>query len=223
MDIRTDIEGRQQDMLKDRQGGALAELRQARDAEYSALLATQREERDDLRARQAGIPPGVHETEKQLNDKNLRQLVEWQRSTTPLPEFRAAAEDIHVREAPSGQAPGRYVGVGEEWPDPAPHAHQASGPKMRDPADIGVGLGLGALGGLATLTERFFDGFFDQPVTPAERQARQQPTPAPQNEEPRANPFEAVAEHARRLAEQEEDDRRRNEWWDERRSRARDA
>ena len=149
--------------------------------------------------------------------------MEWQRSTTPLPEFRAAAEDIHVREAPSGQAPGRYLRVGEEWVDPKPGAHQASGPKMRDPADIGIGLGLGALGGLATVAERFFDGFFDQPVTPAERQARQQPTPAPRNDAPRENPFEAVAEHARRRAEQGEDDRHRNEWWDERRARARDA
>lgn len=100
---------------------------------------------------------------------------------------------------------------------------RAAGPRVRGGEDIAANLTGGAIGGLATITESLFDGFFGQPVTPHPQEPARRRA-EPESDRPARNVFaEAAAQEARRRAELDaEKDRDADEWWDERRARTRD-
>ena len=90
----------------------------------------------------------------------------------------------------------------------------ALNPRVRDGADVVAGVGLGMMGGAATLVERLFDGFLDGgPTRPVPANDRGSPP------EPLRNPFAGVAAEARRSAERAQEETARDDWWDERRAR----
>ncbi|WP_375464087.1 hypothetical protein [uncultured Methylobacterium sp.] len=109
---------------------------------------------------------------------------------------------------------------GPEGSDPSLHSRnaalEAEIARLRRALDE-AGLGLGMMGGPATLVERLFDGFLDGGPT---RIAPANDRGAPP--EPARNPFAGTAAEARRSAERAQEDTARDDWWDERRARARD-
>jgi hypothetical protein len=152
------IEGQKEELDARRKAGC-DELRKQRDAEYAALLARQKEERAELKHRQAhGI------SSPQLLDKCY-----------PPAHDRSDKGDEGGREAKRDGVSNDFRRAGAEvsTPPSAPKAvrrkqeRETFEPNLR-PERLKVndgfcaigGLGLGALGALAEIGERLFDGFF---------------------------------------------------------------
>lgn len=214
--LRDDLVARQAEVLQERRDLAVTELRGTRDGTYAALLAAQREDRAELTARQVVMDDALAGMRRDAANENAPAL----RETAPTSagdELRQAFRDAarEVAEPVHGADDAERVTV---------HHHEPSGfaggtdPRVRDGTDVVAGIGLGMLGGAATLVERLFDGFLDSgPARPASaNDSRPEPPP------PRSNPFAAVAEEARRTAEREAEAARDNAWWDERHARSRD-
>lgn len=150
---KADILARQNEELDRRREAACAELREQRDADYGLLLIRQRWERAHLTARQE---QGQHSP--QLLDKahdrqdGSSEAAQAGRETSSA--FGLAAKEVcNPARAPHAAR--------EERSEPEPfESHSREHSRVRDGVDVASGLGLGALGAIAAIGERIFDGFF---------------------------------------------------------------
>ncbi len=211
--IRDGILERQNAELEKRRDEACKELRQRRDQEYAELLQRQRDERAELKERQRGglrtydLLDRVAERTESANDNKDGRQAEREELRAG---FRSAAnETTQPRER-------------DELEEPAPEFEEAgrSGRhRVKDPANAVGDLGTAAIGALADVVERLFDGFLtggEQPrprkVTPSrdtEKQPRTDNSARATERQQKAD--EAVATEAEQLhAYWEERKRRRS-------------
>lgn len=226
IEIRDDLTARQHEALTERRDRYCAELRETRDTEYAGLLAGQRAERAQLTARLAGDEPRHEIPENGLAAHN-QNMPEIERHVGLTDAFRSAADEVTRETNLTVTLPHERVGAAgrdTEIPfDNQDWTPRAAGPRVRPGEDIAANVTGGAIGGLAEISERLFDGFFGQPVTPQPKTPHQ-PRQADQgSERSQRNVFAEAAEQAKRRAELEADDKKRSDdWWDERRARSRD-
>lgn len=133
------------------------DLRELRDEHYNLLLTRQREERQELRDNQER---GVSSHDL-LNRVNREPEIE----RPYLPGFQKdlAEDNQFERNAKNVTTDWDHPHLDKDhlYPEPpAPGGTPAENPRPRDPVDAVSGLGLGALGALAAIGERLFDGFF---------------------------------------------------------------
>lgn len=211
-EMRADLLARQDAVLKERRDAACTTLRETRDGEYAVLLAGQRDERAELTARQAVGVDALAEMRRDAANQNEREEAYSPAAVDMSLTFRTTMHEV-THSAPETAEPN----VDRSSSDDRGAFFAGPEPGMRDGADVVAGLGLGMMGGAATLVERLFDGFLDSgPVRPMPaNDSRPEP-------EPPRNPFAASAQEARRIAEQDGEEASRDAWWDERRARARD-
>jgi hypothetical protein len=218
--LKADIIERQTEALDERRAEACAALREQRDETYAALLAHQQEQRHGLHQRQDEgersyhlldaiypAPPagsrdrdGSGDKESGSDDK-LRD--EFQQARDETCERAPDAIPEHDREE-------------AEYDRMPPQEHH----RVRDPVDAVGSIGLGALGAIANIGERLFDGFFaggEKPAPPKRIEPKQEPSfgERPEN-------IRAVALQAKAQARAEEEAQLAKEWWDERRQRGRE-
>jgi hypothetical protein len=221
---RADILERQKAALDERRTEACAALREVRDGEYTDLLASQKEMRAELAARQeqglrspqllelAGERPAPEPGAGDARERTGQDGRQDGEREAKHSEFEAAADEVCAQnsDTPERAEPGAF----EHEP---PGITSAENPRVRDPANSLGDFGLGIIGGLAIIGERVFDGFFGaspQPgkSPPAPRQSGQEPSQAR-----RENSSASAAEGAQRGAEREEEQNRRNRSvWEER-------
>lgn len=208
-EMKADIIARQTADLEEQRDAACKELREWRDKDYQRLLLRQKEERAELRARQEEGLASPH-----LLDRAYPPLTENDTSREDMEGyFRQAGRETcsppGERELPRDVA----AEHGEIGREPSDESH-----RIHDGASASGMLGIGALGGLAEIGERLFDGFFGggPAVKPSDESARNRERSnvadrrARQNEE-QIRGQEAETEAERLLA-----------WWQERRQRHRD-
>jgi hypothetical protein len=210
-EIKRDILDRQKNTLIEYQEEFSRLLREERDVEYRRLLDAQREERATLHQHQED---GVRSYELLDLESRKRDGEPWRPPEAVSEEraniwsslFRAAAEDICDQR-------GGYLDLPEiPEPTPAENARTRDGPNMV--ADLGGGL----IGGLATVGEHLFDGFFGGDAPRQRTEPAHRPATAPKDhwETVRDNPFLRVAEQARQAAIEQDEELRRRAWWDDR-------
>jgi relaxase-like protein len=226
--MRADILERQKAALDERRAEACGALRERRDGEYAELLAGQKEMRAELAARQEqGLgSPGLLD---RVNGHAGREADHDSRPEGNQPgqeSFRSAetgrADHDHAFQAAADEtcrpASDRGETTQDWWPEEMPGMTSAENPRVRDGANVVGDLGMGMIGALATIGERFFDGFLGS--TPPQGNHNQAPTPAParepQAETPRAHPFAKVAAAARQSAERQEEEQKNRAYWEER-------
>jgi hypothetical protein len=212
-EMRADVLERQRGVLDIERKGAFATLRLARDDEYKDLLLEQKQDRHELTARQELGQSSPHLLDF-AGDRTPETIVESGAGLEADPygvsrAFNAAAQDTCDRGAsePSEEEFERAVFT------------TAENPRVRDGLDGIGGIGLGALGGLAVISERLFDGFFGG-SPPANQNQTPKPEPQPDRRPTAEARREQVAlnrsiEAAIRAAEHEE--KRDTEFWRERR------
>jgi hypothetical protein len=206
---RAGILERQNAMLEERRDLASAALREQRDAAYAELLSSQKEARHELHARQDEGLSSPH-----LLDLVHRQVDDARAGSAPVAgdasireAFARAGEEVCASRAEGGSQEVEFEPSYEEDYSDARH-----GVKSAD--DVVGGLGLGALGAVAKIGERLFDGFFG--ADPRGRKPEPARAPAPAPEFKKENPFAKVAAAAREQAEIEAAKAREREWWEER-------
>jgi hypothetical protein len=209
-EIKVDILERQNAVLDERREEPCAALRKERDAEYDALLLEQKCERRELTKHQ----------ELGLSSPRLLDLA--YPAQTPEPDtdrteagdearereraFRSAADETCEQPEPRRQE--------EALPEPV-GITAAENPRVKDPVS-GIGdLGLGALGAIAEIGERLFDGFFGGRPAPGNSNHPHKTAPEPKREA-NDNSLARAVDAAARRTEQEESDRRAREFWQER-------
>jgi hypothetical protein len=182
-EMKADILARQNAELEARRTVACAELRERRDAEYEQLLLNQKHERAELAMRQ----------DQGLRSPHLLGVVYGSAAEVPDSESYETIEpggaEQHSRENARTGFGAAARKVCEPTPEVSPEAgdrgeadlfetpnHERT--KVRDGLDIAGGLGLSALGVIAALGERLFDGFMG-----GAEQAR--PRPAPSADRPK--------------------------------------
>jgi hypothetical protein len=185
-------------------GGAAKEKR---DDEYTQLRKRQETEKQELKTRQG---QGLRSFALLEAAHPRRPAVEPDMERVPIENsFRQAANEHTVREK---TAPTRHH-------QPRDPAHNTTRPpltqklRVRDPVDAVGGFGLGALGGIAEIGERLFDGFFGGTPAPKEQQKEVEPNFEAERKE---KALDAVT--AQRQAEaREAEARKESEWFDQRR------
>ncbi len=148
--LKADILKRQNGRIEEEAREACAALRIERDAEYKLLLKRQQSEREEFkRAQQEGraFRPFT-EMEGQAHRAGRTQG-----GDTKALFGVAGVEVTHPVFTRGGKKP-------RETLDGSHERHRGQRGKVRDPADTLGGLGLGALGAVAAIGERLFDGFF---------------------------------------------------------------
>ncbi|MFL9828755.1 relaxase/mobilization nuclease domain-containing protein [Rhodoplanes sp. SY1] len=210
-EMKVDLVARQKADLEARREVACKELRERRDREYKEILRHQKEERAELRLRQ----------EEGLASPHLLDLV-YPRTERTRPEipredmeslFRLAGRETCSpagEREPTRDAPDRSDGF-----DQGPNDSH----KVHDGASASGGLGLGALGGLAEIGERLFDGFFGgghAPMHPRDTARKTAEVGGKDDERARRTEEQIRAGEAQSEAE------RLLAWWQERRQRQRD-
>jgi hypothetical protein len=163
-DMKEDILARQNSELDARRTVACTELRERRDGDYEHLLLNQKQERAELAARQ----------EQGLRSPQLLGVVYGNAAEAPDSENYEAAEPGGAGEPSRENARTGFRAAAREACEPAPEISPETGDrgepdqfetpshertKVRDGLDIAGGLGLSALGVIATFGERLFDGF----------------------------------------------------------------
>jgi hypothetical protein len=207
--MKADILSAQNARLDERRTAACAVLREQRDLHYEKLLSAQKQERTDLGLRQkdglrsprildAVYRPGAQPTESSTPEK-LEHTPKTFRKTSK--EICEPASDRHAF-VPSVHG--------------TPSGNRA---RVRDGLDAVGGLGLGALGAIAAIGERLFDGFFGGGETQATNAEAHEPVKS--REEERAD---AVSLNASQKAaeSQSEEAARLQAYWQERRQRRRE-
>jgi hypothetical protein len=207
--IKAGILERQNAELEKRRDEACKELRERRDKEYEAILQQQRDERAELKDRQheglrtfALLDGGEESTQAgplHRDADNLKEGFGSAARETTQPKERER-EERHEREFAFDEAP-------------RPETF-----KVRDGFDAAGSLGLGALGAIANIGERLFDGFFGGvPKQPAKQQDNRSRPEARQHDARRAErqqrTEDKLAEEAAKL---------HAFWEDRRRTRSRD-
>ncbi len=211
-EMKTDIVTRQTEELEKRREEACKELRERRDKEYKDLLLHQKEERAELRARQKEGEASPHLLGLAFPENNKDGRTE---SDELEGYFRLAGREVT---SPSGeQRPAFERHDDHHHHDHRRHLHDGESSRVHDGASLAGGLGLGALGGIAAIGERLFDGFFGG--GPAVKRS---------DETPRERSKEAFNQRARQNEEQIRGQEARTEaekllaWWQERRERKRE-
>lgn len=171
-EIKNGILERQNAELEKRRDEACKELREQRDKEYADILRQQREQRAELRGRQQdGLRSFDLLDHQQAGDKTEQA----KNDRAPLrDEFASAA-----RETTNPREEGH-----EDSQQCEPELDDAPGKdrhKVRDPVDAAGLIGLSALGAIANIGERLFDGFFGGP-THKSHPPRPKDQPRPSNE-----------------------------------------
>jgi len=203
--LKADILQRQNAELEKRRDEACKELRERRDKEYGAILQQQRDQRAELKDRQhqglrtfALLDGGDERAEATPHRGDGENLKEG---------FKSAA-----REATQPKEPEREERHEREFAfDEAPRPETF---KVRDGFDAAGSLGLGALGAIANIGERLFDGFFGGvPKKPAKQQDNQ---PRPDARQQDARRTERQQRTEEKLAEEAA---QIHAFWEERRRR----
>ena len=214
-EIKKGILERQKAELEKRGDAACTELREQRDTHYAGTLKEQREERARLRQRQS---EGLHSYDL------LDQADENERPSTAEPQ-RTREEQDKTRDA-FGAASDETTTSREQQEQPRQEreaepahefGHANENHKVRHPLDTAL-VGLAALGAIANIGEKLFDGFFGG--TPAREPPKPQPrqTRRPENAQARA-----TERHQRAAEAQAEEAAALHRYWEERRrSRGRD-
>jgi len=214
--MKADILTSQNERLDARRSEACAALREQRDEVYAALLARQQEQRHEL-------------TERQRDGQRSYDLLD---KLYPIGPETGRSEDRTLQNSTRDQLPDAFQRAGAEICDPAgeaatqrkreeptpesdlPREHH----KLRDPIDSVGGLGLGALGAIASIGERLFDGFLGggEGVAPRRKEATKNPAISERDNAQRAAAAQAEAES--RATEEA----KLRAFWDERRRRTRE-
>lgn len=192
----------------------LAEIR-ADIVERQKALTGHREARADLHDRQADNQSSPQLLNLVNGGPEHLKLAEFENGELLQNRFEQAATEVFNRGNDFGPRDAEYEAF--ELPPQRLLSDPISiGPKTRDPIDGMTGLGIGALGGIAEIGEKLFDGFLggSEPVK------RPPPRPLVQMPEfPPDNPFRRSAEAAQRQIEEQEEKRSRDYWDDRERSR----
>lgn len=140
-----------------------ATLRTSRDEIYKDLLAGQRHERDELKRAQAHGEQSQHIFLDELRSGQRDLILPAERKPTNVrKDFKDAAAEVGE---PMGQPRHREMRGQGEFSSAQP---QPENFKIRGGIDALGGIGLGALGAIATIGENLFDGFFGGSPPPAD-------------------------------------------------------
>lgn len=193
---------------------AFAQLKAQRSDENVEFLKQQKEQREELRSRQAqGLRSYALFDEaypRHSPEENTRPGTVADRDELK-DQFRRTGEE--VCETGNDRIGAREHRTADS-PEPLP---DSNGARVKSGVDITSSLGLGALGGLAAIGERLFDGFFGQDTSP---RPRAQPT-ARKPEEPRREEVHAMPD-PRVEAARDADAVKLQAYWEERRGRKRE-
>ena len=161
---KADIVALQRDMFETLKEQAFAELRSSRDEEYKQLLSDQKDVRHELhRAQDAG-----------LISYDLLDLVGNEPEVTPYLRQSDAANQ-------NDNATGKLEEneAGGDMPEPGFDGANDNTARIKSGEDALGSIGLGLIGGIASLGERLFDSFLDEHP---ERVKRPPPAPAPDSD-----------------------------------------
>lgn len=216
-ETKTDLLAQQNAELEKRRDEACGGLRAQRDHEYEELLRRQRHERADLTARQkdGSRTYDLLDRSDEPHDRDNREVrreEDGDEQGSVRAQFGAAARETTEPERETGRD------TRDEREPEVDHEPAAERHRVRDPLDAAGLLGLGALGAIANVGERLFDGFFGGVPKKQPRQpANDQPKPSPDHAQARG------AERQTRAEEQQADEAARLEayWAERRRSRGR--
>jgi hypothetical protein len=211
--MKADILERQGEALDERRAEACAALREQRDETYTALLALHVQQRHELHQRQDEGQRSYHLLNTiypaPLQDARDQREGEPGTSDQVREHFRQADGEICERTRDA-------VTTDHEQEEPA---HDRMPPqeqrRVRDPVDAVGSIGLGALGAIATIGERLFDGFFasgEKPAPPKRTEVKRE-----QSFGERPENIRAVALQAEGQARADEEAKAAREWWEERR------
>lgn len=205
----------QKTVLDERRHAACADLRTERDATYRELLDGQKDMRAELTARQEQGLSSPH-----LMDLAYPRADDRGDTADRAPVVRDGSER---GEGVTDYERGSSIAARDiEEEDAFAFSSPSSSPGGLRPApDIAANIGLGLLGGIGTLGESLFDGFFGGTPAPASRHAEPRQA-APRREQAAPNPFAVAAEAARKDAERQQREENDRAYWDERRGRSRD-
>ena len=204
----------QQELIRQKFEEAASKLREERNEQYKALLLEQKEERHELAQRQEMGLSSPHLLERQTREPVLDladEIPRGEEKQLGLTEgFKAAAAET------TGQDEGGFLEM------PAPET-AAENPRVRHGFDAVGDLGLGALGAIAEIGERLFDGFFGgSPPANQNRPPQEAPKPEPRSKSDIARD-QAVARAVDAAIRATEADRERQQdqeyWRDRERSR----
>jgi hypothetical protein len=161
---KADIVALQRHMFETLKEQAFAELRSSRDEEYKQLLSDQKDVRHELhRAQDAG-----------LVSYDLLDLVGRDLETSPhLRQSEAANQNDNAAEKLEENE------AGGDMPEPSFDGANDNTARIKSGEDALGSIGLGLIGGIASLGERLFDGFFGDS---AGRMNRLPPAPAPDSD-----------------------------------------
>jgi hypothetical protein len=220
-EMKADILERQNAELETRRDAACAELREMRDGDYKQILLEQKMQRAELTSRQEGgqrsfalLDPTYSDwfRAEKLGGPTYRPDAKSENEEVEQ-QFRSAAEDVCK---PSPEREDRKAEEREAF-EASPHEHH----RVRDPANAVADLGLGALGAIATIGEKLFDGFLGGVPPRKTRQHSDQPKPRAEQDGSQARSVERqsrakdkVAEEAARLEVFWQERRRSRGWRD---------
>jgi hypothetical protein len=214
-EMKADILKRQNEALDPRRTAACAELRERRDAEYKDLLLEQKQQRALLTDRQ----------EQGLSSPDLLDLVygrgDHSRDDRPAAEIEESRETARsgflssareTCERPSEQE----SEISERSDTRQPYESPATESfRVHDGVNVLGGLGLGALGAIANIGEKLFDGFLG-----GGEQTRHHPRPQPGPPKRSARNDSAARSTESRIRSAEEqatEAEQLHEYWHERR------
>jgi len=212
--MKSGILALQRETLDTRRQEACTALRGERDEDYAALLTRQKEERAELRERQGEGLSSYRLLDRLYPLEHESARGEQGRSGPFAVDERAAVQHVDPEiDGPSREYTGR-----DEREDAAeqPEIHERF--RVRDPVDALGGIGLGALGALASIGERLFDGFLGGGEARPLRRAEPQPSQASDDSNTALKRATAQTEAQTRAAEEAD----LRAWWDERRARRRE-
>lgn len=177
-EMKADILERQNAELETRRDAACADLREMRDGDYKQILLEQKMQRAELTSRQEGglrsfalLDPAYSDRfrAEKLGGPTCRPDAESEKEEVEQ-QFRGAAEDVCK---PSPERGDRKAEEREIF-EASPREHH----RVRDPANAFADLGLGALGAIANIGEKLFDGFFGGLPPKKPRRHTDQPKPS---------------------------------------------
>lgn len=213
--IKDGITERQNAELEKRRDEACRKLRERRDQEYAELLQRQREERAELRERQQEGLRSYNLLERGTgsvrvaNDNGDAEQATREELRAGFREAANEATQARDRAEHDQEAAPEF----EHWGRNERH-------KVRDPIDSAGLMGLGALGAIAELGERLFDGFFGGSTAPRPRPQPEKRASRPANDASQARGSER--QQRAQEADTEEAARLHAYWEERRRSRSRD-
>ena len=215
-EMKTDIVTRQNADLEARRDEACKELRERRDIEYQRLLRQQREERAWLAARQKqrlATPQVLSLAHEPPDQANKRERGEFPAERAKA-NFRAAALETT---SPPGERKSNARPVGDVHVSAGRRTRERH--RVKDGTSAAADIGIGALGAVAEVAERLFDGFFGGGAPAAAPEPPMETTRKSPEEDERARETE---KQIRTGEEEAAEAARLHAYWQERRQRRRD-